>query len=134
MLPEPARTTEGSIASVPDGLSLLDELGLDEKTLSWRQLALCGGRQGDTEAMDLNWFFEDYETDEELAMSMDEVCLSCPVMKDCLYEAMDMKDDGLRGAIYLSKGKPDKEKNSHKTPEVWARIQEKLSASSQNDV
>jgi hypothetical protein len=58
--------------------SLLDELGLDEQTLTWRQLALCGGRNG--EGMDINLFFDDYEDDKDLAVSMDEVCLSCPVM------------------------------------------------------
>lgn len=76
--------------------------------------------------MELNWFFDDYEADEELAKAMDEVCLSCPVMKDCLMEASDMKDTGLRGGIYLNKGKPDRARNAHKTDEVWARIREKL--------
>jgi hypothetical protein len=95
-------------------------LGLDEATLSWWQLSFCRG-------MDLNLFYEDYEADEELAKAMDEVCLSCPVMKDCLMDGTDRKDSGLRGAIYLNNGKPDKMRNQHKTPEVWARIQERLS-------
>lgn len=106
--------------------SLLEELGLDEQTLSWHQLALCSGRTTNTEGMSLNWFFDDYEADEELAKAMDEVCLACPVMKDCLMDAFDMKDTGLRGGIYLNKGKPDKMRNIHKTPEVWARIKERL--------
>lgn len=76
--------------------------------------------------MQINWFFDDYEADEELAKAMDEVCLSCPVLKECLMEATDMQDSGLRGGIYLKKGKPDRMRNQHKTPEVWARIQEKI--------
>lgn len=108
--------------------SLLDELGLDESTLSWGKLALCGGRHPGEEGMDLNWFFDDYEEDVELAKAMDSVCLSCPVMKECLLEAFDDKDYGLRGGIYLTNGKPDKARNAHKTPEVWAKIQEKLSS------
>jgi hypothetical protein len=104
--------------------SLLDELGLDEQTLTWRQLALCGGRNG--EGMDINLFFDDYEDDKDLAVSMDEVCLSCPVMKDFLFEAQRKKDYGLRGAIYLNNGKPDRQANSHKTNEVWERIEDRL--------
>lgn len=102
-----------------EGPSLLELLGLDEATLSWHQLAFCKG-------MSLNWFYEGYEDDEELAKAMDEICLSCPVMNECLMEATDNKDFGLRGAIYLNNGKPDKMRNQHKTPEVWARIQERL--------
>lgn len=76
--------------------------------------------------MSLNWFFDDYEEDVELAKAMDSVCLSCPVMRECLLEAFDNKDYGLRGGIYLTNGKPDKARNGHKTPEVWAMIKEKL--------
>lgn len=106
--------------------SLLEELGLDEENLSWRHLALCGGRTPGEEGMKLNWFFEDYEDDDELATAMDEVCLSCPVMKECLMEGMKKKDYGLRGGIYLDAGKVDKQNNQHKTQEVWDRIERKL--------
>jgi hypothetical protein len=41
-------------------------------------------------------------------------------------DGTDNKDDGLRGGIYLNKGKPDRQYNAHKTPEVWARIQERV--------
>lgn len=111
---------------VSEGPSLLEELGLDESTLSWHQLALCGGRQTNEEGMELNWFFDDYESDAELAKTMDEVCLKCPVMRDCLMEGTDGKNYGLWGGIYLDNGKQDKARNAHKTPEVWARIQEKI--------
>lgn len=106
--------------------NLLEELGLDEETLSWWQLGVCGGRQSGSEGMPLNWFFNDYEADSELAKQMDEVCLRCPVLKECLMDGTDNKDDGLRGGIYLNKGKPDRQYNAHKTPEVWARIQERV--------
>lgn len=99
--------------------SLIELLGLDEHTLSWHQLAFCKG-------MELDWFYDGYEADEELAKAMDEVCLSCPVMKECLMEGTDNKDYGLRGAIFLNNGKPDRMRNQHKTEEVWARIQERL--------
>ena len=99
--------------------SLLEELGLDESTLSWHQLSSCKG-------MDLNLFYELYEDDEEIAKAVDERCLSCPVFKDCLMDATDNKDYGVRAAIYLSNGKPDKMRNAHKTEETWKRIQERL--------
>jgi hypothetical protein len=109
------------------GPSLIEELGLDEKSLTWRHLSLCGGRSRG-EGMPLKWFFEDYENDPEHAKAMDTICLSCPVMKQCLADGIENGDYGLRGAIFLSNGKKDNQKNSHKTPEVWKRIEEKLSA------
>ena len=111
--------SRGGTYSVSEQPSLLQELGLDEQTLSWHQLSFCDG-------MELDWFFDAYEADEELAKAMDEVCLSCPVLKDCLTDAMDNKDYGLRGGIFLNNGKPDKMRNSHKTEEVWQRIRERL--------
>jgi hypothetical protein len=99
--------------------SLLDELGLDESTLSWHQLASCRG-------MDLNLFYELYEEDEEIAKAVDARCLTCPVMRECLMDATDFKDYGVHGGIYLSNGKPDKQRNAHKTDEVWAAIKTKL--------
>lgn len=110
---------------MPNEPSLLEELGLDEETLTWRHLALCS-EMGPTSPDEPDLFFEKYESDSEIAKAMDEVCLSCPVMKDCLMKATDDKDYGLRGAIFLSNGKLDAAKNAHKTPEVWARIKERL--------
>lgn len=109
--------------------NLLEELGLDEQTLTWRHLSLCKN-MSPQQPGDPDLFFEEYEADEQIARAMDEVCLSCPVFKSCLMEAFDDKDYGLRGAIFLSNGKPDKMRNQHKTPEVWARIQERLDESS----
>lgn len=108
--------------------NLLELLGLDEETLTWRHLAFCRSmlpvpdESGDPQDL----FFEAYEADEEIAKAMDEVCLSCPVFRDCFVDAAEQKDYGLRAAIYLSNGKQDKQHNKHKTPEVWARIQERL--------
>src|SRR5690348_8392931 len=109
--------TPGGIDSVPNQPSLLEELGLDEETLTWRHLALCNGMApSNPDEPDL--FFEKYESDTEIAKAMDEVCLSCPVMKSCLLKANADKDYGLRGGIFLTNGKPDQAKNAHKTPEV----------------
>lgn len=123
--PASSLTAPGGTDSVPNEPSLLEELGLDEETLTWRHLALCKGMAPESND-EVDMFFEGYESDPELAKAMDEICLSCPVMKDCLMRGTDDKDYGLRGAIYLANGKPDMAKNAHKTPEVWARIKERL--------
>lgn len=112
---------------MPSKPSLLEELGLDEESVTWRHLALCNG-MNPTGPDEPDLFFEKYESDQEIAKAMDEVCLSCPVLAKCLMEAIDDKDYGLRGGIFLSNGKTDTAKNAHKTPEVWARIKEKLQA------
>lgn len=108
---------------MPEIPSLLDELGLEESRLSWDDLASCKG-------MDSSLFFKQYEDDPQIAKAMDEVCLNCPVMANCFFEEANLKGWGLRGGIYLDQGKPDKMRNAHKTPEVWARIKERLYASS----
>lgn len=97
--------------------SLLEEMGLDRETVTWEKLAACQG-------MTTNLFFEDYESDPTLAESMDSICISCPVARECLADAFKRKDDGLRGGIYLSNGKMDRQHNQHKSPETWEKIRE----------
>lgn len=101
-------------------MSFLDELGLDEETFSWRDLALCQGTP-------TNNFYDDYESSPTLPFVVDEMCLSCPVMKQCLEDGIEGKEYGVHGGIYLTNGKPDDSKNSHKTPDVWKTIKERLS-------
>ncbi len=102
--------------------NILDELGIEANKLVWTDLSLCKG-------MNPAWFFEDYENDPEIAKQVDEVCLSCPVMKNCNLAAMNNNETGCWGAVFWSgSGAPDKNKNSHKTKEVWQRIKEKISA------
>jgi hypothetical protein len=118
--PALSQIVKGSGVCVSNAPSLLEELGLDESTLSWHQLSSCKN-------MDLSLFYELYEDDVEIAKAVDERCLTCPVFRDCLMDATDNKDYGVRAAIYLVNGKPDKQRNAHKTEEVWARIQARLS-------
>lgn len=96
----------------------LDQLGLDPDNLEWHQLALCNG-------MELNWFYDQYESDAEVAKQADQVCLACPVIAECGLRGA-AGEFGVWGGIYWAgNGKQDKAKNSHKTPEVWRAIQEK---------
>lgn len=96
--------------------NILKELGIDEEDVKWYHLAACKN-------MNLNWFYDDYENDKILAETTDEVCLSCPVARQCLKEGLDDKEfAGVRGGVYLNIGRIDKQHNSHKTDEVWNRL------------
>ena len=101
----------------------LSELGIDLEDLEWQDLALCDG-------MVTNLFYDDYESDEQVAKVVDEACLSCPVMAQCLQRGVENSEWGVWGGIYLVSGKPDANKNSHKTPEVWQTIKEKIGGES----
>lgn len=99
-------------------MNLLDALGLDPEHLSWEQLALCNGTE-------INWFYDLYESDQEVAKAIDATCLACPVIKECGLRGAS-GEFGVWGGIYWSgNGKQDKAKNSHKTPEVWKAIQDR---------
>jgi hypothetical protein len=100
-------------------VSLLDELGIDPEDFTWHDLALCDG-------MDPELFYSKYESDEEVAKQVDEACLSCPVMKQCGLRG-PTGEHGVWGGIYWNgSGKPDVNRNSHKTPDVWDQIRERL--------
>lgn len=96
--------------------------GLDLEALEWQDLALCNG-------WDHNQFFDDYESSETVARSVDDACLSCPVMKQCLQYAVEHGETGCWGGVYLVGGKPDKNRNAHKTPEVWEEIRKRIGKS-----
>lgn len=95
-------------------------LGLDFDTLEWTDLALCDG-------MPTNMFYDDYESDENVAKITDEICLSCPVLAQCLARGTENNEWGVWGGVYLTSGKPDENKNAHKTEAVWQQIREKIS-------
>ena len=99
---------------------VLSVLGIDVDELEWQDLSLCS-------EMDTNLFYDDYETDDNVARMVDEVCLSCPVMAQCLERGIENGEWGVWGGIYLTSGKQDKNRNSHKTQEVWDQIREKIS-------
>lgn len=98
---------------------LLSKLGLDEDEVTWEQLALCRGNDSEV-------FFDKYEKDEEVAKAADQMCLHCPVISQCFF-AGSANQHGVWGGVYWNgSGKPDKNKNSHKTEEVWAEIHQKV--------
>lgn len=94
-------------------------LGVDLEDLEWQDLAVCKG-------VKTNKFYDDYESDEQTAFQIDQMCLSCPVMNACLTYGMENNEWGVWGGIFLTSGNKDTNKNSHKTEEVWHEIKERI--------
>lgn len=76
--------------------------------------------------MPTNDFYDNYESSESVAKSIDEACLSCPVLAQCLERGVENNEWGVWGGIYLTSGKTDRSKNLHKTQEVWNSIRERI--------
>lgn len=103
--------------------SLLDQLGIDAERFEWDDLGLCRGSV--TSPKD-DVFFDRYENDGESARAADQMCLHCPVIKQCFFEGSKGKIGVWGGVYWNGSGKPDKNKNSHKTDEVWNLIHERV--------
>ena len=95
--------------------NILNDLGIDKEDFDWFDFAVCKG-------MDTNLFFDQYETDVNIAKNIDQACISCPVKKNCLLAGQLNNEYGVWGGIYLSAGSPDTNKNIHKTPDIWKRL------------
>ena len=117
MIRDYTKLTSGTSSA---GQSVLHVLGIDLDELEWQDLALCDG-------MNTNDFYDNYESNLVVAKAIDQACLSCPVMKQCLEAGTENNEWGVWGGIYLTSGKPDKNRNSHKTPEIWEEVRERIS-------
>ena len=89
--------------------------GIDYEDLKWYHLSACKN-------MPINWFYDDYETDKELAKQVDQICLHCPVIQMCHAEGVNTKEKGVWGGIYMDLGRSDKQHNSHKDAEIWKQL------------
>ena len=99
--------------------NLLSELGLDESSVQWQDLASCNG-------MEINWFYDDYEQDQVHAKNIDNICLNCPVIAMCAKEGKRNKEEGVWGGIYWNgQGKIDQNKNRHKDNKIWLKLEER---------
>ena len=97
-------------------MDLTEYLGVDPDDATWRDLAACRG-------MPLEWFFDDYESDKQVAKQVDEICQTCPVQKVCYEYGRNTGSQGVWGGIYLNdSGKIDYRRNEHKTKEVWSNL------------
>lgn len=98
-------------------LSVFAALGIDPEGAEWQDFAVCTGQS--------IWrFHEGYESSDRVARQTDQMCLSCPVRKECLQAGIENNEWGCWGGIFLANGKVDNNKNSHKTDEVWQEIRE----------
>lgn len=95
--------------------SILEQMGIDSKDFIWEQLAACKNRK-------TNLFFDDYEAGGNIANNIDQLCLSCPVIKDCYEKGVRTKSTGVWGGFYLVNGEVSKTKNSHKDQETVQKL------------
>ena len=98
--------------------NILNDLNLNSDSVNWWDISACSG-------MDTNLFFDTYESNENVAKNIDQCCLSCPVMKICYDSGVQNNEYGVWGGVYLSSGLIDKIKNSHKTKEIWKKVNKK---------
>lgn len=99
---------------------ILSELDIDPDDFDWKSFAYCKNVNPRT-------FYEEYEDDPVSAAATDEMCLSCPVFKWCMETAQENGEWGCWAAIYWNgSGKPDPNRNLHKTPEVWEKIRDRV--------
>ena len=98
--------------------NILNDLGVDQEDFEWWHLGLCRG-------MDTNLFYDKYESDSNIAKSIDEACLSCPVIKMCYDAGVDNEEYGVWGGVYLNAGSINRSRNTHKDQETWKRLKKK---------
>lgn len=100
--------------------SLLESLGIEAEEVEWYHFAAC-------QHLPTELLYDDYEKSPEVAKAVDSICASCPVQKQCFF-AGAKGEYGVWGGVYWNgSGKPDKNKNSHKTPDIWSEIHRKVS-------
>jgi len=73
-------------------------------------------------SLDRELFFDKYEEDSVLAKTVDEICLTCPVITDCFNHGTTNAEWGVWGGVYLVDGEINNTKNAHKTKEKWLEI------------
>lgn len=69
---------------------------------------------------DTDLFFDKYEENEGLRLSIDSLCLECPAIRQCFAVGVSQKEWGVWGGIYLESGTISKEFNSHKNKDEWS--------------
>lgn len=99
--------------------SLLESYGVDPEEARWQNFAAC-------QNLPTELHYDDYEREPETAKAVDSLCNTCPVQKACFY-AGAKGEYGVWGGVYWNgSGKPDKNKNAHKTPDIWDEIHRKV--------
>jgi hypothetical protein len=65
---------------------------------------LNGGIEGYVGAWTQICFYDKYESDVNIAKSIDEACMSCPVIKMCYDSGVENEEYGVWGGVYLNAG------------------------------
>ena len=85
------------------------------ESMQWMDEAACVGNPEP---------FDNYETNRSFAEEVDELCLNCPVIKEC-FEMGSKGQYGQWGGIFWNiSGKPDLKYNEHKSQEYLDRVRE----------
>lgn len=85
----------------------------------WKDEASCLG-------YDTDLFFDKYEENENLRPAVEQICASCPVMRQCFAVGISQKEWGVWGGIYLENGKISREFNKHRSKEQWGEQWQRL--------
>lgn len=100
--------------------SILEQLGIDPRTFVWQELASCGGMPTDN-------FFDKYEErNKKWAIQIDEICLHCPMTRECFEAGTEGQETGVWGGFYLDHGEVDRSKNAHKTEDIVLKLSAKI--------
>ena len=76
------------------------------------------------EGFDTNFFFEDYEDNDQIAMLVDNLCMGCPMIQECLTLGIENDSWGVFGGYYLVDGKISRSMNRHKTKKDWQDLEQ----------
>jgi hypothetical protein len=87
--------------------------------VEWKDQGLCKG-------MDTEVFFDKYEADENVRAAVEDLCMSCPVARDCFATGVSQKSWGVWGGIYLENGEISREFSKHLTKKDWGQKWKRL--------
>lgn len=90
---------------------------ITQSDFKWQDYASCNGIQN------TNIFYDDYESDVITALNTDQICMHCPVARQCLKDGEKTGSWGVWGGVYLVYGKIDQSKNSHKSEDDWNTLE-----------
>lgn len=90
----------------------------------WTELAACSGADGDL-------FFDKYAVGTpDQRRAVDELCYSCPVIRQCKQYRDRFKAEGVHAGVYWRPGtsaapaEPHSTLNDHKTDQDWQLLHE----------
>lgn len=72
--------------------------------------------------MDSNLFFDKYEESTNVRNAIDNLCMNCPVQRNCLAIGVSRQEWGVWGGVFLENGKISKEMNNHKDNSSWFNV------------